>query len=121
MALTLTTEAEIIRRAGLGANSTITLSSALLISIGERAEKELISDTKREWITNFADINASVKGKISKAVASLSAKEIVLYDRSGYFNTLEQQTILDVLTDDYINAVKNLSALDANQIKTVNA
>lgn len=120
MALTLTTEAEIIRRAGAGASPTITASSALVTEIGETAEGELIADTRRDWITNFADVNSSVKKLISRAVSCKAAKEIVANDGKNYFSRLEQETILDVLHDEYNNAVKTLKELDANKIRGVN-
>lgn len=120
MALTLTTEAEIIRRAGIGASSAITASSALLIAIGETAEGELITDTRRDWITDFASINISVKKKVSNAVAVKAALKILGYDRSGYYSNSEYLTLLNVLYDEYDNAVKTLSATDANSIRGVN-
>lgn len=120
MALTLTTEAEIIRRAGVGASTTITASSALLVAIGEAAEGELVTDTRRNWITDFASINTSVKKKVSNAVAAKAAIKILGYDRTGYFSNSEYLTLLNVLYDEYDNAVKTLSATDANSIRGVN-
>lgn len=121
MALTLTTSADIIRRAGLGANSDITGSATLITSLGEEAEGELISDTRRDWITDFSSVNTYVKKKVGMAVSSKAAIKIVLYDGSGYLalGSGEQERILNVLTDDYENAVKLLAATDANDIRGV--
>ena len=121
MALTLTTEADIIRMAGTGASSTITLSSALLITIGENAEGEFVSDTRRDWVADFADVNAYIKKKVSQAVACKAAMEIVAYDSSNYFSVSEQETLLDRLDDQYNKAVKLLSELDHNSIRSINS
>src|SRR3990167_7643895 len=119
MALTLTTSAEIIRRAGEGAPTDITGSGALVTSICEDAEGEFIADTRRDWITDYASVNTYIKKKIASAVSSKAAFNIVQNDRSGYFSKSEQETILDVLDNNYNSAVKLLTALDFNEIRSV--
>lgn len=121
MALTLTTTQEIIRLAGDGASTTITASGALVTTIGEDAEGEFCADTRRDWITDFASVSTSIRKKVSKAVAAKAAAQIVLYDGANYFSRLEQETILDVLTDWYDQGVALLSKLDHNEIRSVGA
>lgn len=117
MALTLTTEAEIIRRAGAGAPTAITSVSATVVAIGEVAEGEFVADTRRNWITEYANVNASIKKKISAAVASRAAMEIVANNAAGYFNAAEQEVLLSVLDETYNKAVKLLSDNDCNNIR----
>ncbi|NJO30844.1 MAG: hypothetical protein HC874_27300 [Richelia sp. SL_2_1] len=119
MALTLTTEAEIIRRAGVGASTAITGVSATVVAIGEVAEGDLIAETKWNMITNYANINASIKKAISEAVACKAAMEIVAYDRKGYFSTTEWQTLLDILYDNYRKAVDVLKQDGFNTIRSI--
>lgn len=119
MALTCVSSVQIVRLAGLGANSTITSSSNWLISIGENAEGEFCADTGRDWISGWNSVNAAIQKKVSKAIAAKAAKEIVNYDGTNYFSRLEQETILDILTDDYNQAVAVLSKLDPNYLKGV--
>ena len=119
MALTLTTTTEIIRRAGIGANAVVVASSALLTTIGEEAEGELIADTRRDWVTGYANVNTFVKLKLSNATAAKAAFKIASYDRTGYFSNSEYLTLLNVLFDEYNSAVKVLSTLDSNNIRGV--
>lgn len=121
MALTLTTEAEIIRKAGAGASTTITGTSATVVAIGETAEGELIEATRRDWITGYASVNTYVKKMISNAVAARAAFHIARYDRTGFYSNSEWLTLINSLYDEWNNAVKLLSELDANSIKSVTA
>ena len=119
MALTLTTSKEITTKAGAGADSTITSSGAWVVEIGEQAEKDFVAETRWSFLDDFAELNDYTKGLVSTAVSSLAAKRIVKYNSSGYFSSFEQQTILDVLTDDYNRILKLLSQLDHNSIRSV--
>lgn len=119
MALTLTTTVEIVRLAGEGASTAITASGALVTTIGEDAEGEFCSDTRRDWIADYANVSARIKKKVSKAVASKAAMQIVAYSGKNYFSRLEQETLLDVLSDWYDQGVALLSKLDHNDIRGV--
>lgn len=120
MALTLTTTARIIRKAGLGANAATIADATQLTDYGEEAEGELIADTRKNWISEFSSINTYVKKKVDNAVACKAALKVVMYDGGGYLSRLEQETLIDILYDEYKNAVQVLSKLDANDIRSVN-
>lgn len=121
MALTLCTTTDITDLAGYGANATITASSTILTRYGNNAEGIVISETRRDWITGYASVNTYVKFLLTNATASLAALWVVLYDARGYTSRLEQGTIAQNLINNYNNAIKLLSELDANSIRTVTA
>mgnify|MGYP001581342688 CR=1 FL=1 len=119
MALSLITTQDILDAAGDGASVDITASGGWLTRIGEEAEGIVCSETRRNWVSGVATIDANVKREVAVAVASKAAIKVVKYDRTGYFSRDDQQTILDVLDNDYNKAIKFLSELDANSIRTI--
>lgn len=120
MALTIIDTFTISQLAGAGASTAITLSGAWLTLIGERAEQEFCADTGKDWIGSFASIPANVIGKVKKGVAAKAAIEVVSYDSTNYFSKAEQETLLDILTDNYNQAVEVMQKLDITDITRVN-
>jgi hypothetical protein len=114
MALTLTTEAEITRAAGIGAPTAITSVSATVVTIGENAEAIFCADTGVDWVTGVASIATIIKKAISRAVACKAALEIIANDRSGYYSQAEQQLLCDINTDIYNSVVKKYNVLNPN-------
>lgn len=119
MALTIVTEREITDNAGVGASTDITLSSAWLIAIGERAESQVCVDTNVDWISGWSGVNNKIKGLVSNTTAAWAAREIVKYSSRNYVNQGEQETILDVLTDQYNKGIKELEKKDDNTLRSV--
>lgn len=119
MTLTLCTTTDIIRKAGLGANSTITASGTWLEEIGNNAEGCVIADTRIDWITGYSDVNTYVKLKLQEATAAKAALDVVTYSSKDYSARLEQETLIDKLYDEYAQAIQVLSRTDANNIKQV--
>lgn len=119
MALTLTTSLEIERMAGRGKSSDI--SGSEITDIGEKAEGILCSDTRRDWIADYAAVNSKVKEMINHATAAKAAQIWVNYDGSGYFSRLEQLQIMNFLDNEYNKTVEKLSKIDANDIRGVTA
>lgn len=119
MALVLTTSGAIVKMAGEGASSTITASAAWVIFLGERAEKELCTDSGMDWIGGYASVNANIKGLLDRGAAAKAAKDIVHYSAKGYTTRLEQETIIDILTDDYNKIVAKLQKIDPSSIRSV--
>lgn len=119
MTITLCSEQDIIDEAGVGASTAITLSSSWLQRLGSRAEGEVIAETRRDWITGILDTNTYVAELVKSAVAKKAAIYVVKYDGKNYFSRLEQETVLDVLTDGYNKAIKSLNDTDVNNIRTV--
>lgn len=120
MALRIIDETIIKTLAGAGASTAITLSSAWLTLIGERAEEEFCADTGKDWIASEASIPANVLGKVKKGIGAKAAIEVVQYDSTNYFSKAEQETLLDVLTDNYNQAVEVMGKLDITDITRVN-
>ncbi len=86
-----------IRKAGLNANSAITLSGAAMDKWSDESEGFINSETRRDWITNPASANFS--GALADIASSHIANKIINYDMSGYTSRIEAQTMLDVNAD----------------------
>lgn len=119
MALTLTTEAEIIRLANTGANPTITGTSATVVTIGEAAEAEFMALTNRAWIAGWSSVNQYNKLAIGTIVASRAAFHIVQNTRKGFVSEAEWEVLLDSLDDTWKAGVDAFSMLDGKSLRTV--
>lgn len=108
MSFTLTTSLAIIRKAGLGANTTIVASGAAIQNWCDQAESEFCGLTRKDWITDYASIATNLKPMIEDAVSGFAAIKVIQYDMSGYTSRTEAQTLLDVLTDNNMKIVNQL-------------
>lgn len=108
MSWTLTTSGACITKAGLNANSAIIISGSALSRWSDEAEGAICSETRRDWVTDYASVKANFKPILSLACASYVANEIIKYDMSGYTSRQESQTMLDVNIDNYKRAIETL-------------
>lgn len=123
MALTLTTAAEILRRAGQRLNaSLVALSASTIVDMGETAEGEFCTETRRDWITDYSTtVNTRVKKKISAAVSARAAMELMSDSQAIFPSVRQKETLFDLNDETYQKAVKTLEQNDANNIRSVNA
>lgn len=108
MSWTLSTSGAAISKAGSNANSAVIASAATLAKWSDEAEGIVCGLTRKDWVTDYSNINASFKPMLDDTVSSFIAMKIISYDMSGYTSRLESQTILDVLRDDI---TRNIEAL----------
>jgi len=113
MSFTLTTLSGAIFKAGVNVNSTIAVSGTQMNLLSDMAEDTFCVDTRKDWVTDYANIDTHIKAAISDAVSSAIAIKLINYDQSGYLKG-EAQTMLDVLDDNYNKIIKTL-LVDTNK------
>lgn len=114
MTWTLCSSFAIISKAGANANSTAIASSALLADFQAKSEQTFCALTRRDWISDYADVETNLKEAVADAVSDLAAMKVVTYDMSPYTSRQEAQTMLDVMRDNMLRIVEQLK-VEANQ------
>lgn len=117
MAWTLTTSGAAMQKAGANA-STAALSGAFLTTWSNEAEGRIVSDTRKDYVTNYAAQPTAIKNLLSDICSSLIAKQIITYDMSGYTSRSEAQTMLDVQEDGAVKGLNILRDFKSGEIKT---
>ena len=100
MSWTLSTLAEAVAKAGVGANATVVVTAATTSAWADQAEAKLQAITRIDWVTDLASVPVNVKQILSKIIAAWVAIDIVAYDMSGYSKILEATTLMDYLKTD---------------------
>jgi hypothetical protein len=109
MSWTLCTSGQCIAKAGANSNTTVIASGSILQAWSDQAEGKINSDTRHDWVSDYANVSANFKPILADAVSSLVAMNIINYDMSGYTGLLEASTMLDVHYDQYKASVGILS------------
>lgn len=118
MSFTLTTSGALVLKAGANASQAATLSGSFLQGVCDEAEGEIITETRRDWITSYSALPDGVKKILSKTTSALGAMMIINYDMSGYTSRTEAQTMLDVLKDSASKNMQILKDFNIPDIKT---
>lgn len=103
-----TTE-EVKRKAGANVSAT----SAVELYINDymtQVESLINSDTKYNWSDAYSGLNVDVKGVLKLAASSKAAMMVISFDMSG-MALAEAETRLDVLNDQYNQAIKELKVI----------
>ena len=113
MAYIMTTEAEIIQKAGAGKSATFDTTAMTAANL--RAESTINCICRY----NYSDavttgLNVDVKGLLSDVASSLVAMEAISYDMSGYTSRLEAEDMINVLRD---GALRGLSILRDKEVQ----
>lgn len=116
MSFVFCTSGQIIRRAGLYANTVAVASGSLLSDYCDAAEAFVSSATRRDWVTTSGTVGTNFVKILGDTVAMIAAKDVINYCMDGYTSRSEAQTMLDVLNDK-IN--KNITLLDKDQYKEI--
>lgn len=97
-----------ITKAGLNANSAITLSGTMLDKWSEEVEGFICTATRKDWLSSSLILNPNFSGILADTASDLIAMKIIGYDMFSYPSRAEAQTILDVLRD---NSERNMEIL----------
>jgi len=97
---TLTTSGAAIIKAGKYINSVIKLDEANLALWSDQAEATLKVMTRKDWVADYASVDANSKAILSNVVSSMIAKRIIGYDMSGYPSLNEATSMVDILHDE---------------------
>lgn len=108
MSWTLSTSGAAIVKAGVGANSDILISGAVLAEWSDEAEQYACGICRTDVITNYSSLTANGKKVLGMLATAQIAQNIVNYDTSGYSGAREAETILDVLETQVTRAEKIL-------------
>lgn len=114
MSFTLTTLSGAIFKAGVNVNTDLAVSGTNMDFLADNAEDTFCLDTRKDWVTDYANIPTHLLGAISDAVSSAIAIQLINADSSGYLKG-EAQTMLDVLDDNYNRIVKKINE-DKNKV-----
>jgi len=106
MAYIMTTEAEIIQKAGSGKSATF--DTTMMTAANLRAESTVNCMCRYNFSDAYAGLNADIKGLLSDVCSSLVAIEAICYDMSGYDSRTAAEDQINVLRD---GALRGLSIL----------
>ena len=99
MAWTLCTSGSAVIDAGANANATIILSGSALLGYSDQAEGRICAECHYDFVTNHTAQDTQIKNALADVCSAMIAMKIVSYDPSGYSNSREAETILDVLDE----------------------
>ena len=103
-------------QAKVGANASSTSNVETFINQYMTESESLINvETLRNWTDAFSALNVDVKGILKLAASSRAAIMVLNYDLSLSPLLLELQTRIDVLWNDYREAIRILKTLASQE------
>lgn len=108
MSFTLCSSLAAIYKAGANADANVIASGAILSEWSTEVEGTICTTTRRDWVTDYASLEANLKPILSDLASDLMALKIISYNMEGYTGLNEASTMLDVLRD---NATRNIEIL----------
>lgn len=119
MSWTLCASGAAITKAGLNRNTDVSMSGAVMDAWSDQAEGVIVARTRKDWVDDYANVDAHVKFILDDVCSSIIAKQIIAYDMSGYTSRAEAQTMLDVQDDVVRSGLKELEDFKSNEIKDI--
>lgn len=116
MSYTLTSSGAILLKAGANVSSNFTGANAQdnLSGFCDQAEARINAVMRRDVVTSYSTLDTNTKAVLGEAASNLAAMYAIQYDTSGYTNSAEVQTMLNVLFNG-ANAV--LKLLEDDKVK----
>ena len=105
------TTAEVERKVGANA-STVSKAEAYVNDYMTQAESFINSATTFNWSDVYASLNVDVKGILKQAASAFAAIMVIRYDMSGYTSRNEAITMINSLTIEFNEAMKELNVKD---------
>ncbi len=93
----MTTEAEIIQKAGAGKDAAFGTTEMTAANL--RGESVINCSTKRNWSDDFAGLNIDVKQILSDFCSSFVAIEAIAYNMAGYTSRIEAEDMINIQRD----------------------
>ena len=94
--------------AGANASTAYSASSAILVNLSDRAEGVICMKTRKDWVTDYANVGTQIRNVLSEAVALWAGMKIIKSDMSGFSSRAEAQTMCDIMLDDFNTIIKDL-------------
>lgn len=117
MSFTLCTSGAAVTKAGIHANSDITVSSTALDNWADEAEGRIEAETRRTWVEKYSTLTTPVKNALSDVCSSLVAMNIVNYDPTGYLIS-EADRIMNFNDDRITKGIQVLKDFKSNSMQT---
>lgn len=93
---TLCINADVLKKAGVNANSTATAEAYTNVFI-KMAEGQLSSSARYDWVTNYSSVSTIGKQILKDAASSYAAVQAINYDMSGFTSRQEALTMVNIL------------------------
>ena len=93
--------AEVVRKAGTNANSTIIADEAATNDFVAQAESVINVLSQVNWSDLYSGLDTDTKMILKTAATAFAGNKIIAYDMSGYTSRFEAETMLDVNKDDF--------------------
>jgi hypothetical protein len=120
MTTTFCTSQDVLDRIGLYANSTIAASTAIIERYIATSEGVVVGETGINYLTQYSNVNVSLKENLRTATASHAANNIIFYDTGGYSSSTEFVNLANKNLLEFNRSIARLKDLDANKIRSVN-
>ncbi len=92
-----------------GANASATSNVEVYINdFMTQAESVINVMSQKNWSDAYTGLNVDVKGILKSAASAKAAMSVINFDMSGFTSRAEAQTMLDVLKDEFLEAVSIL-------------
>lgn len=114
MAFTIISSADIVFKAGAGADATIIANSDFMEYISEAAEAWVMGQTKVDWVAKYSTLDAEDKLILSDVVGDKAAWRIVIYETKGYLSQRIVELQIDLLDQ---NIKQGIAALNQSALK----
>lgn len=104
---TLCGQADVAKKAGVGASATSVAEAYTNVYIKE-AEGKICLDTRYDWVTNYASVSTIGKEILRDAVASYAAIKVINYDMKGFSSRQEALIMVNILWAvyrEYVNEI----------------
>ena len=105
------TTAEVSRKAGANASATSNVE-AYINDFITQAESFINSATTFNWSDAYANLNVDVKGILKQAASAWAAIMVIRFDMSGFTSRNEAITMINSLTNEFNEAMKELNVKD---------
>ena len=93
--------AEVVRKAGTNANSTIIADEAAINDFVAQAESVINVLSQVNWSDLYSGLDTDTKMILKTAATAFAGNKLISYDMSGYTSRFEAETMLDVNKDDF--------------------
>ena len=105
------TTAEVSRKAGANASATSNVE-AYINDFMTQAESFINSATTFNWTDVYSALNVDVKGILKMAASAFAAIMVIRFDMSGFTSRQESATMINSLTNEFNEAMKELNVKD---------
>ena len=105
--------AEVLRKAGSGANATPS-AEAYTNDFVSQAESFINCNTRFNWSDAYGSLNVDVRGILKECASNLAAIYVIQFNMSGYTSRVHAENSVNILRD---GALRCLALLREKKVK----